>query len=192
MRQRGFSSSESDGWRCVVRRSLGSRAVLQPASPFVFFAAPFRVCLSPPCSDCGSDGCGGTCGTCGDSEVCSGAQVCLSSVPLVPQAPVVYGTDSGGLAGSFFGGVAASLACAGALWFFGFGGRASFDRWRFGARASEEAEAGSKLIGGGASGRGAVAASAAGTGAGAAASAASPGASSSKFTSYGGYGTSSS
>jgi hypothetical protein len=89
------------------------------------------------CSDCGDDGCGGSCGTCGADETCSSAQVCISTNPFIPQAPVTYATDSKGLAGSFFGGVFASMACAGGIWFFGMGGRAKFDKWRYGVAEND-------------------------------------------------------
>lgn len=157
-------------------------------------APPFR-CLhlapcrcEPPvtpsrCSDCGDDGCGGSCGVCGADETCSAAHVCLSTAPLIPQAPVTYGSDSGGLAGSFFGGAFTAVACAGVAWFVRCGGRARFDRWRFaggeGGSGAEGGDASSKLMSPQRSGATAAAASS-----GSAASA--PLGGGGKFTTYGG------
>lgn len=111
------------------------------------------VCCRPDCTnrDCGDDGCGGSCGVCGADETCSAAHVCLSTAPLIPQAPVTYGSDSAGLAGSFFGGAFTAIACAGVAWFVRCGGRARFDRWRFaggegGGSGSEGGDASSKLM----------------------------------------------
>ncbi len=109
--------------------------------------------------------------------------MCLSTAPLIPQAPVSYAADSSGLAGSFFGGVVSTLACAGVAWFFSCGGRARFDRWRMGAAWVGGAEATSSLV---AAGRtGGAAASSSSSSAGGAPFAGSSGGSS-KFTSYGG------
>ena len=74
-----------------------------------------QTCCKPDCNgrDCGDDGCGGSCGSCGADETCgsyaSAAQTCVSSSAnaYVPVAPLVYQSDSSGLAGAYFGGVAA-------------------------------------------------------------------------------------
>ena len=76
-----------------------------------------NLCCRPDCAgrDCGDDGCGGSCGSCGADQVCY-AQICSASGAnsYVPNAPIAYLSDSSGLAGAFFGGVA-TVALVGAL-----------------------------------------------------------------------------
>lgn len=108
-----------------------------------------QTCCRPDCTnrDCGDDGCGGTCGTCGSDETCSPQQVCFSSTPFIPTAAATYAPDHGGLAGAFFGGVFFCVVISTALWFVKCGGKARFDRWRFGGD-----DQGGLLAGGGSSG----------------------------------------
>ncbi len=92
------------------------------------------VCCRRDCTnrDCGDDGCGGSCGTCGDDEVCSAARICMSSQPYIPSAPISYYTNSGGLAGAYFGGILSTVAVAAAFMFFTGTGRSHFDRLKNG------------------------------------------------------------
>lgn len=116
-----------------------------------------NTCCRRDCTnrDCGSDGCGGSCGTCGDNEVCSSANVCMSTDPYIPTAPIQYYTNSGGLAGAYFGGILSTVAVAGAFMFFTGTGRSHFDRLRtggFSALATSTEEGASKSLVGGSSG----------------------------------------
>jgi len=128
-----------------------SSAPLQGDCPYVNnkqqICSDVGVCCRPDCDarTCGDDGCGGSCGTCGAGQVCSGAQVCVSTVTPGPQFGVLYTSVGGSIVGSFFGGIGATLGCAGLFMFFLGGGRERFDRWRFAGES-----AGSGLLSGGA------------------------------------------
>jgi len=159
-----------------------SGASLAGQCPYGQTCMPDQTCCRNDCTnrDCGSDNCGGSCGTCGSDQSCSSAQVCVSTAALIPVAPVQYGPDSGGLAGSFVGGVAASIACAGAVWFFGMGGKNAFDKWRYGGAGQATGAEASRLVGGGTS-----ASSTASTLGGGGSIAAAASSSGGKYTSYG-------
>jgi len=74
------------------------------------------LCCRADCAgrDCGDDGCGGSCGTCGAEQQCSFSNICTASSPgansYVANAPIQYASDSSGLSGAFFGGVATVVA----------------------------------------------------------------------------------
>lgn len=102
-----------------------SGASLAGACPYGQICMPDQTCCRPDCThrDCGDDGCGNSCGECGSDEICSSSQICMSSAPYVPEAAVQYVTDSGALAGSFFGGLFATAGVGAAFFFYYRGGR---------------------------------------------------------------------
>lgn len=115
-------------------------------------------CCKPDCrngeADCGSDGCGGTCGRCGMDERCNLFGVCVSDQPYIPVGPAEYRTDSGGLAGSFFGGAFTAVGMAGLFFFYKAGGKQRFDAWRMGKGAGAAgSSAESSSFGSGAGGK---------------------------------------
>ena len=110
------------------------------------------LCCRPDCTgrDCGSDGCGGTCGACGADQTCSVVQTCASSAgnSYITNVPIVFASDSSGLAGAFFGGIATVAAAAAAVAFLGgAAGQAMLVRMGLGAFA----RAGAAAAGGGGS-----------------------------------------
>ena len=116
------------------------------------------LCCRADCAgrDCGDDGCGGSCGTCGADQQCSSAQVCTASGganSYVANAPISYVSDSSGLAGAFFGGVATVVAAG--VFVSSRWGQALLER--AGLRRAAQAGAGAErasLISGGSGGGG--------------------------------------